>query len=196
MMEVNTKKIVIFTFLVFLVIGFVFVCGCSAGSNHFDWNIIYGDWNIKGNDLVQKDTSLHPALIVAKNINKSQYILTCQARKISGEEGVLIVFHYKDNNHWLWWNIGGWGNTKSVLEYDEWAAGNTIPDTETSDSIQTNKWYNIKLVVDEFHIKGYIDEKLKFDVKLAEKMSSAGSIGFATWSTSSEYKNIKITTIK
>ena len=34
----------------------------------------------------------------------------------SGREGFLIAFHYQDDNNFVWWNIGGWGNTRTALE--------------------------------------------------------------------------------
>jgi hypothetical protein len=161
----------------------------------YDWNIISGDWIIDNatNHLTQTSTTSAGALIIADNINSSSYTLTCQARKNDGGEGFLIIFHWQNENRWLWWNIGSWGNSKSIVEYDQWACSQIVPGTTTSDTVVTGQWYEIKIILNEHYLRGYIDDDLKLDIDMPGYVSSSGSIGFGTWNTASEFKNIQFT---
>ncbi|MFC1522498.1 hypothetical protein ACFL6Y_08830 [Elusimicrobiota bacterium] len=158
----------------------------------FTWKAVFGEWEVDKNNLAQRGLMTYPALIIAENINKSAYTLTCQARNLHGTELVYIMFHYKNNKKWIWWNLGGWGNTKSALEYDTWGAGQIMGNTTTSDTFEGERWYDLKIVVDGLHFKGFIDNNLALDVEMSEYMSSSGSIGFATWGSVAEIRDIKI----
>ena len=46
----------------------------------------------------------------------TDYTLTLKARKISGAEGFLVLFHIADDGDRNWWNIAGWGNTQNAVE--------------------------------------------------------------------------------
>jgi len=50
------------------------------------------------------------------------YTVSLKARKLSGAEGFLILFHVRDDNDWLWWNLGGWGNSRHGLRRASMAA--------------------------------------------------------------------------
>ena len=47
----------------------------------------------------------------------TDYELTCDAKKIGGEEGFMIMYRVTDKNY-FWVNIGGWRNERSALELD------------------------------------------------------------------------------
>ncbi len=70
----------------------------------------------------------------------TDYTLTLKARKISGAEGFLILFHINGNDDRTWWNLGGWGNTGDGIE-----AGETL-DSKPS-HIETDRWYDLKVTV-------------------------------------------------
>ena len=63
-----------------------------------------------------------------------------------------------------WWNIGGWGNTRHAIEMDG-IAGNDVPG-----SIETGRWYDIRIEVQGASIKCFLDGKLIHDVKLAAEL--------------------------
>ena len=68
----------------------------------------------------------------------TDYTLTLKARKISGAEGFLILFHITGNEDRTWWNIGGWDNTQHGVEL-----GGTLDPKRGR--IETGRWYDIKL---------------------------------------------------
>jgi alpha-L-arabinofuranosidase len=83
--------------------------------------------------------------------------LTLKARKLSGAEGFLICFARKGQER-NWWNIGGWGNTEHAIEFNQSSIGPHVPG-----SIETNRWYDIKVSLDGARIRCYLDGKLIHD---------------------------------
>jgi alpha-L-arabinofuranosidase len=87
----------------------------------------------------------------------TDYTLTLKARKISGAEGFLILFRNAGNEDRTWWNLGGWGNTVDCIE-----AGDTLDSKPRH--IETERWYDIKLVVSGKNVKCYLDGELIHDL--------------------------------
>ncbi len=87
----------------------------------------------------------------------TDYTLTLKARKISGNEGFLILFRINGDEDRTWWNIGGWGNTQDAIE----ASG--VTDSKPS-RIETDRWYDIKIVVAGKHVKCILDGQIIHDV--------------------------------
>lgn len=84
----------------------------------------------------------------------SNYTLSLKARKLSGSEGFLILFGMPDENTKSWLNLGGWGNTQNALESPE------IDIPKVSGSIETGRWYSIKIELQGQSVKVYLDDKL------------------------------------
>jgi alpha-L-arabinofuranosidase len=77
---------------------------------------------------------------------------------LSGDEGFLIPFLVQDEETKAWWNIGGWGNTQHAIEMDG-IVGNGVPG-----KIETGRWYDIRIELNETAIKCYLDGKLIHDI--------------------------------
>ena len=88
----------------------------------------------------------------------TDYTLELKARKISGREGFLILFHIGDDDDRVWWNLGGWRNTQHGIELD-----GTMD--QKRGSIDTGRWYDIKVTVAGRHIQCWLDGKLIHDVQ-------------------------------
>lgn len=88
----------------------------------------------------------------------TDYTLTLKARKISGREGFLILFHINEDEDRIWWNIGGWENTQHGLEYGETLDGKR-------GRIEANRWYDIKVEVRGAAVKCSLDGRLIHDIK-------------------------------
>jgi alpha-L-arabinofuranosidase len=88
----------------------------------------------------------------------SDYTLTLKARKLSGNEGFMIVFGRQGGERY-WWNLGGWGNERHGIEQNQIAVGRTV-----EGSIENDRWYDIKIELDGMHIRAYLDGELIHDV--------------------------------
>jgi alpha-L-arabinofuranosidase len=91
----------------------------------------------------------------------SNYTFSLKARKLGGAEGFLIPFLVKDEEAKAWWNIGGWGNVRHGIELDG-IAGADVPG-----SIETGRWYDIRIEVKGANVRCFLDDKLIHDVSYA-----------------------------
>jgi alpha-L-arabinofuranosidase len=97
----------------------------------------------------------------------TDYTLTLKARKISGAEGFLILFHIAADDDRIWWNIGGWNNTADAIE-----SGGTL-DSKPG-QIEAGQWYDIKVTVSGNNVRCWLNGQLVHDLNYesASKISS------------------------
>jgi alpha-L-arabinofuranosidase len=130
-----------------------------------------GDWKVRDGALRQTAEQTF-VRAVAGDKSWTDYTLTCKARKISGAEGFLILFHINNDEDRNWWNISGWGNTQDGIEGDDGL------DFKPS-HVETDHWYDIKLAVSGKNIKCWLDGQLIHDVD-----TSAGGAYKSLYATS------------
>lgn len=126
------------------------------------WKPVAGKWNIVGDALQQTADGIKLRAYNGDSL-WSDYTFALKARKLSGAEGFLILFSVKDNDNYAWWNIGGWGNTKHAVEYCEDGWRVVVGKMETG-SVETGRWYDIKIELSGEHIRCYLDGKLVHDL--------------------------------
>jgi len=115
-----------------------------------------GSWQVVDGALRQ--TSDHDSVrAIAGDKTWTDYTLTLKARKLGGNEGFLILFHITGDDDQTWWNIGGWGNTQGAVQ-------NGATMDARSETIETGRWYDLKLVVAGKNVKCYLDGTLVHDV--------------------------------
>jgi alpha-L-arabinofuranosidase len=88
----------------------------------------------------------------------TDYTLTLKARKISGQEGFLILFHTAEDEDRNWWNIAGWNNTQHGVELGETIDGKR-------GRVETGRWYDIKVEVTGPSVKCWLDGQLIHEIK-------------------------------
>jgi len=115
-----------------------------------------GQWKVEAGALRQT-AQKEFVRAIAGSPNWTNYTLTLQARKLAGEEGFLILFHIQDKEDRIWWNIGGWKNTRHAVE-----CGETLDPKEAH--IETGRWYDIRVEVVGMKIKCYLDGQLIHDL--------------------------------
>jgi alpha-L-arabinofuranosidase len=117
-----------------------------------------GSWSIKDGALAQSSDATD-CRAVAGDVNWTDYTYRVKARKISGAEGFLVLFHVENRDNYIWWNIGGWGNTRTALERSTNGAkrelGRVAPVT-----IEPGRWYDIRVEVQGRRIRCYLDDKI------------------------------------
>lgn len=104
---------------------------------------------------------------IAGDASWTDYTLTLKARKLGGAEGFLIMFHLRDQDNWVWWNLGGWGNTRHALENCV-AGGKSILGNEVPGRIDSGRWYDIRVETLAQTVRCYLDGRLVHDVRYPE----------------------------
>ncbi|MGQ9879859.1 MAG: alpha-L-arabinofuranosidase C-terminal domain-containing protein [Armatimonadota bacterium] len=125
------------------------------------WRVVRGNWQVADGSYRQNDLGLDRRA-VAGDVNWRDYTLTLRARKLGGAEGFLIMFRVRDDNNWYWWNLGGWGNTKHAVERCL-SGRKSIVSNEVPGSIETGRWYDIRIELQGPRIRCYLDGKLIHD---------------------------------
>ena len=127
-----------------------------------------GKWKVAGGKLIQKETAIpyHElgSAVVFGDSEWTNYEYSFEATKLEGEEGFYVPFLQQDEKNMFFWNIGGWGNTQTGLQrMENGVKTGGIPGTMCDFTVEDGKTYNIKIVVDDCNIKGYIDDVLYLD---------------------------------
>jgi alpha-L-arabinofuranosidase len=122
------------------------------------WKLVSGDWKARDGALRQSSLGAN-LLATAGDPAWTDYAFSLKARKLGGEEGFLVLFRVRDDQHMAHWNIGGWGNKRSAVEVKEGGSNREVgkgPDG----GIQNNRWYDIKVEVQGSQVSCYLDGKL------------------------------------
>jgi alpha-L-arabinofuranosidase len=123
------------------------------------WKLLgNGDWKAQDGVLTQSSTAENIRAVFG-DPQWSDYTLSLKARKLSGAEGFLILFRNQRDSEKSWWNLGGWGNQRHALEVGG------LEDGSVTGSIETGRWYDIRVELQGSNIKCYLDGKLIHDVK-------------------------------
>ena len=122
------------------------------------WKLGEGAWAAKEGVLAQSSNRTD-CRATAGDPTWTDYTYRVKARKVSGQEGFLVMFHVENADNYIWWNIGGWGNTRTVLERAAEGAKREIG-TVAPIAVETGRWYDIRIEVQGNKIRGYLDDKL------------------------------------
>lgn len=140
----------------------------SIKNLHWNWiTPVDGQWEIKDGKLHQTTEEMAytntGSVAYFGDDTWTDYTFTVEATKTGGAEGFLIPFAVKDTENNYFWNIGGWGNTRSTVQMVENNLKTEILGTTTDFTVETGRTYEIKLTVSGRLVKGYIDGELHFE---------------------------------
>ena len=133
-----------------------------------DWIKTGGEWSVKDGVLRQSAIAPNIAAFVGDK-NWADYTITLKARKLSGDNGIQIYFRNQKNDERKRWEVGGWGNSTTMMDF-----GMTFQTIK--EGIETNRWYDLKVVLKGNNVKGYLDGKLLQDVTDSKVNSAAINI--------------------
>jgi alpha-N-arabinofuranosidase len=151
-----------------------------------------GTWYRDGDEIVQSSNNENVRLLFG-DLNWQDYEFTLQARKDGGSEGFLILFRANGENFY-WCNLGGWGNTLHAIEKGTPGVRWGVFGSQISGSIQTGKWYDIRIRCEGNHFQVWVDGNKLFDFN--DNTATAhlsGQVGVGTWVTQSRYRNFLVT---
>jgi alpha-L-arabinofuranosidase len=123
-----------------------------------DWKRADGDWSVQDGTLQQAANSEN-CYATTGDAGWTDYTYSLKARKLDGAEGFLILFHYQNSDSFLWWNIAGWGNTRTQME-QVWHGGKNPLGPSVPLSIETGRWYDIRIELKGRSVRCYLDDKL------------------------------------
>ena len=158
------------------------------------WRFAGGDWSVRDGSLIQTGAGENIHAIIGDK-NWTDYTFSLKARKISGNEGFLIMCRAQDENDRSWWNIGGWGNTRHGLEIGAPQNGGV------EGHIETGRWYDIRVEVKGNSIKCYLDDVLVHDAHFpvikslfasATRVKSSGEVILKVVNASPDAQNSEI----
>jgi alpha-L-arabinofuranosidase len=122
------------------------------------WKMSDGKWKNEGGILQQTTDHLNCRATVGSD-QWTDYTYTLKARKTAGAEGFLVIFHFQDNDNFLWWNVGGWGNSRTALEAVRFGSKEELgPSADVK--VETNRWYDVRIEVKGRSIRCFLDDKL------------------------------------
>ncbi len=127
------------------------------------WRVFRGNWRVENGALRQTSADAD-CRIVLSDFRAQDYTLSLKARKLGGAEGFLIMFRVRDNGNWYWWNIGGWGNREHAIERSI-GGGKSIVGERVPRSVETGRWYDVRIEVRGSRIRCYLDGQLVHDVQ-------------------------------
>ncbi|MDG3005405.1 alpha-L-arabinofuranosidase C-terminal domain-containing protein [Paludisphaera mucosa] len=122
-------------------------------------------WRSAGGDWTVRDGSIRPAARDAEtwaftgDAGWTDYTLRLRARKVRGSEGFIVIWHAADDDHYRWWNVGGWENTLARCEAAD-GGGRTPYGTGAPFTVEAGRWYDLRLEVAGRRMRGFIDDKL------------------------------------
>ncbi|MGA2866316.1 MAG: alpha-L-arabinofuranosidase C-terminal domain-containing protein [Verrucomicrobiota bacterium] len=119
------------------------------------WRLFSGDWQAKEGALQQTAGGMDRRALAGDPAWRD-YTLTLKARKLGGAEGFLILFHVQDDNNWLWWNVGGWGNTRHAIEQCVDGGKSTLG-RDVGGSVETGRWYDLRVELKGPNIRCFLD---------------------------------------
>ncbi|MEU8892340.1 alpha-L-arabinofuranosidase C-terminal domain-containing protein [Streptomyces sp. NPDC048442] len=116
-----------------------------------------GSWAVENGAYVQSDAAAEDTLVTAGDAGWQNYDLRVKATKKAGQEGFLVAFGVRDTGNHYWWNLGGWGNTRSAVEKTTDGAKQTMAEQPTT--IETGRTYDVKVQVRGREVVLFLDGK-------------------------------------
>lgn len=89
-----------------------------------------------------------------------------QARKVSGDEGFLVLFGVTGQNDYLWLNLGGWGNTRHAVEHAVSGGKRVVADRQGR--IETGRWYDVRVETRGSRFRCFLDGELILEGELRD----------------------------
>ncbi|MGV3613892.1 MAG: alpha-L-arabinofuranosidase C-terminal domain-containing protein [Fimbriimonas sp.] len=122
--------------------------------------IVQGTWR-QENGVFSQTEGGENRRIFLQNLdltNAQKWEVRLKARKTGGDEGFIVMFGAKSGQDFLQWNVGGWDNTQHAFERTVGGSRSVI--AQKPGKIESNRWYDVRLVGDGPQIRAYLDGQL------------------------------------
>ena len=113
-----------------------------------------GRWGVADGVYRQEQPAVAWSFATGAAAGATDYTVSVKARKISGAEGFIIPVGVADGRR-VQWNIGGWGNRRHAVQ-----AGDAVVGEFVNGSVETGRWYDIRIEVRDRTVRGFLDGAL------------------------------------
>jgi alpha-L-arabinofuranosidase len=114
-----------------------------------------GEWQVV--DGVLRQSVEKPKIrAMVGNTAWKDYDIQVKARKLSGREGFLVLFHLRHEEDRTGWNLGGWDNKYFNVGLDD-------SQDRVSGTIEAGQWHDLKIKLRGDHVRCWLDDKLIHD---------------------------------
>jgi len=117
-----------------------------------------GECKVQGGALVVIGKKTSDANVFFGDKSWSNYTFSLKARKVSGQEGLMVLFANNDGR--LIWNVGGWANTAHGLEMPKINVTRVPAKIQIPGSIKLGQWYDVRVELKGASVKCYLDGAL------------------------------------
>jgi alpha-L-arabinofuranosidase len=154
------------------------------------WKFTHDRWAVE-NGVIRAQGTAQETWALTGDSSWTNYTVSLRARKLAGSEGFIILWHAADGDNYRWWNLGGWGNTVSRCEVSEGGGrepfGPSVPFT-----VDTDRWYDLKLEIKGHTARGYVDGKLVMEAADEPTRPAATSFASASYLNASGELIVKV----
>ena len=117
------------------------------------WKPFKGTWTTQDGSLRQMGSEDNFELAEIADSHWGDGVFEVRARKMGGVDGFQIQFQAEEEGQQRVWNLGGWGNTRIGLQ-------GIFGEPKVPGSVETGRWYSIRIELQGPRIRCYLDGKL------------------------------------
>jgi alpha-L-arabinofuranosidase len=138
-------------------------------NNQNEWEPLWGRWRVENGYYIQGDLG-NRRISMLRDKLFNNCTIGFKAQKIKGDEGFLLIFSGNNKDDYYQLNIGGNGNKNVVIEKVLGGIGMVVSE-QGSFQVENNRWYDIKVTIDNDEVECLIDGKpvIKYKIKEIEK---------------------------
>ena len=118
-----------------------------------------GQWQVEG-EVLRQTSDARTSLAMLPATNSDNYTLTLKARKTGGMEGFFIFYSLDEKGRSGYGvNIGGWNNQITAAQPMRGGRLTDVVSPRVRQSVETGRWYDVKLVVTPMAATLFVDGK-------------------------------------
>jgi len=118
-----------------------------------------GEWKVEG-DIIRQTSNEQLTLAQLPGFSADNYTLELKARKLGGMEGFFIYYGLDERGgNGYAANIGGWNNRTTAVQPMRRGRVNDVLGRRAPQSVDENKWYDVKIVVTQQDATLFVDGK-------------------------------------
>ena len=116
-----------------------------------------GEWKVEG-DVIRQTSNEQLTMTLLPGFSSDNYTLQLKARKLGGMEGFFIYYGMDENGrNGFAANIAGWNNRTTAIQPIQRGRTNDVLGRRANQTVETNKWYDVKIAVTPMAVKLYVD---------------------------------------